>query len=253
MSMALDGGPGGAGRPDADPRRDAAADLRVAAVIVLALAVVGALLGLVWAAWSPPGPIALVRSAGLQPDETEAFVAGDGRYLVLSAVAGLLAGLLAWTRSRQRGPIVLLALAVGGLAGSLLLWAVGRLTGGGSTDGKVNTIVARLPLTLHAHGLLFLQAGVAVLVYGLLVAFAARDDLGRPDPLRDRLHAAATAPPGAHPAPGHPGPYPPPYPPPGGYPGSYPPPSVAPDGQSQDGGGHRDAAGPLQQRDLPPQ
>lgn len=208
-------------------------DLRVGGVVVLTLGALGAVLGLLWSAWSPPGPRAYVISPGLwQPDETESFIAGDGRYLVISVVVGILAALVLWQRSGNRGPIVIGALTVGCLGGSLLTELVGHLTGGGTFDGKTNTIIDALPVSLHMSGLRFLEAGIAVVVYGMLVAFAARDDLGRTDPIRESLLPTI----------GYAGPPP-------GQPGW----SVGPGDQSQYGWGNGNAPGPLQQGDLPPQ
>lgn len=214
----------GEGRLDLD-------ELRFAGVLAVVLAAVSAAFGLVWAAWSPPGPAALVVSPGVfEPDETEAFIAADGRFLVLAAVLGLLAALGAWRVVARRGPLTAAALVVGGLGGAALMAGVGHLTGGGTFAGSRDTIIAMLPLSLHAQGLLLIEPAVAVLGYGLLVAFAADDDLRRPDPLRADLLAQRSAPPD---------------------PGQAP--SVQPGDHPQYGGGHGDAAGPLQQRDLPPQ
>ncbi len=211
------------------PRREAdpgtRADLVRALVIVVVLAVIGALAGLVWAAWSPKGPRALILSPGVfVPDETESFVAGDGRFLAIAAVLGVAAALVVWFRRPLRGVAAALALVVGGVAGSLLMLLTGHLSGGGDGTGRAianssQRYSAQLPLTVHADGVLLVQAAVSALVFGLLVAFAVRDDLGRPDPVHDELERDSVAA-GAHP---------------------------------QDGWGHRDAAGPLQQGDLPPQ
>ncbi|MBE7186959.1 DUF2567 domain-containing protein [Jatrophihabitans endophyticus] len=207
-------------------------DLRQALRTVLALSAIGAILGLVWAAWSPPGPQAQVLGGGkFIADETESFIAGDGRFLVLALIVGVVAAVLAWTDRAHRGPIVLGGLIVGGLTGSLLMELVGHLTGGGSFHGAQlpgtdYVITSRLPLSLHIQGLLLIESAVAALVYGLLVAFAAADDLGRPDPVHDALR-------------------------PPGWAG--PAPSVDAGGQPQDGGGHGDAAGPLQQGYFAPQ
>lgn len=257
--------------PEEPAGRPLRSDLKAGGSIVLALAVIGALLGLVWAAWSPPGSAARITPAGRLQDETEAWVAADGRFLVLSVAAGLVAALAAWRRRDNRGGVVLTALALGSLAGSLLMWFVGWLAGGGSDTGQAGGFIPRQRLSVHMDGLLFLQAGTAVLIYGLLVAFAARDDLGRPDEERDQLLAAQHAalvgagyPPPGYPPPGYavpgyavpgyaaPGPpYPAPPAPSPERPRPYP--SVGAGAEPQDSRRDGDAAGPLQQRDLPPQ
>lgn len=150
---------------------------------MIALAVLGALLGFVWERWSPAGPRGFVIAPhAVQPDETESFVAADGRFAVICAAVGLVAGLTAWLRRSARGPVTAIALAVGGLAGAGLTDLVGHLRAGGSADGKTQAVIPELPLWVHMHGLLVLEATVAVLVYGLCVAFAAADDLGRAEP-----------------------------------------------------------------------
>jgi hypothetical protein len=198
---------------------DARADLRAAGIVVAALAVVGALLGLAWAAWSGPQQRAYVIAPGrLYPfDEVETMAGADGRYLVLVGAAGLIAGFLLWLRRRgNRGPLAVLSLLAGGLAGAALTWGVGHLARGGTYDGRAGTTIAHLPLTLHLPGLLFIEPALAILVYGLFAAFAVRDDLGRADPVRDRLLVQS----GQHP---------------------------------EYGWGNGDAPGAAQQGDLPPQ
>lgn len=196
------------------------ADVRFAALTVVLLAALGAVLGLVWSAWSPAGPRAYVLAPGVfLPDETEAFVAADGRFLVLGAVVGLAAAIAGWLAVARRGPLTALALVLGGLAGSALMELVGHLTGGGSFTGNDQHFIAELPLSLHAQGLLLVEPALAALVYGVLVAFTASDDLGRPDPVRAALARG----------------------------------SVRSGGHADDGRGDGDAAGAAQQGDLPPQ
>jgi hypothetical protein len=159
--------------------------VRNCGVLVAAMAVLGALAGVVWAVWSPPRPPGLVVPGGTETLETEQWIAADGRFALIVALLGLVFALVAWRARRSRGALPLLALAVGGVAGGLLTDLVGWLLGGGSSGGPVNTRHEHLRLVVHMHGLLFLEALVAVLVYGVLVAFAAEDDLGRPDPWHD--------------------------------------------------------------------
>jgi hypothetical protein len=177
----------GSGRWERPARRSALStlheDLATGAFVVGALALLGAALGLVWQAWSPPGPLGLVVTPGaIQPDETEAFAAGDGRFAIIGIAVGLLAGALLWLRRSTRGPVAVLALAVGGLLGAGATALVGHLARGGSTSGKAGTLLQHVPLTVHARGLLVLEAAVAVLVYVICAAFAERDDLGRAEP-----------------------------------------------------------------------
>jgi hypothetical protein len=171
----------GSGRPAG--RWAPAADVRAGIYLVVALAVLGAVLGVIWQWWSPPGPRGFVVAPhSIQPDETEAFVASDGRFAVICAATGLVAGVVAWFRTSTRGPVTVLALVVGGVLGALLTDVVGHLLGGGAGDGKAQTVLPELALWVHMRGLLLLEATVAVLVYGLCVAFATEDDLGRPEP-----------------------------------------------------------------------
>ncbi len=150
--------------------------------------VAGVVLGVIWSAWSPAGPRGGILKSGIQADETESFVAGDGRFALLTGLVGVLAGIAAWYLRRQRGSLVALALVAGGLGGSLVADGIGHLIrGSGNTypcGTETGKCVEHLPLWVQMHGLLFLQAALAVLVYSLFVAFAVDDDLGRPDAAR---------------------------------------------------------------------
>lgn len=199
------------------------AQLRAAGLVVLTLAVLGAVLGLVWQVWSPPGPVGIRLPAGIEPDETEAWAAGDGRYTIIAVAVGMVAAVAAWylpSLRRVRGPFVAAGLAIGALAGAGLTDLVGWATRGEGNDYScgAGTCIDHLPLTVHMHGLWFLEAFIAVLGYGLFVAFAVADDLGRPDvgPLPPAASAAGPEPVAS---------------------------SVGPQDQSQHGGGHGDAAG----------
>lgn len=159
-------------------------------VTVLAMWAAGAAFGLVWQWWSPPGPAGYRVAPGLfQPDETEAFIAADGRFAALTLAAGIVAGLVVWFGPVARNVLAVLALAVGGLGGAFATAAVGHAVRGSgrmySCGGGSATCVDHLPLSVQAHGLLLVEAVAAVLVFGLCVSFARADDLGRPDRLRE--------------------------------------------------------------------
>lgn len=204
------------------------AELREALVAVVVLAVAGALLGVLWQWWSPPGPLAgVLPGHKIQPDETEAWIAADGRYAVITALTGLLAGVGLWFRRGLRGPVGAAALGAGGLVGGLLTEYVGRAVDGGKSDAAVNTLIAHLRLDLHMHGLRVLEPVVALLAYSLIVAFAPTDDLGVGGSPRQSSAGESSH---------------------GGL-----PPSVQADRHAQHGGRYGDAAGALQQPQLPPQ
>ncbi|MGH8963323.1 MAG: hypothetical protein ACRDWT_19390 [Jatrophihabitantaceae bacterium] len=194
-------------------------DYRDLVAVVILMSAGGALLGLVWQWWSPAGPAGYVIGPGrIQPDETEAFVAGDGRYAMIVVASGIVAALLVWFGRIARGIPAVLALALGGLAGAGLTALVGHLTGGGKGTGRTNTVIDALPLSVHTSGLVLAEAAAAVLVYALCVSFAHDDDLGEADPARDLARA-----------------------------------SVRPDVELQYAGGDGDGPGGLQQGNLPPQ
>lgn len=205
-----------------DLRSERAVQLKAAGVLIGALAVLGAVLGPVWEAISPAGPAGAVLAQGIQADETEAFIGGDGRFTIIALVVGIIAGLAAWyvpVFKRARGPYVAIGLAIGAIVGAALTEWLGYLVRGDGNSFACNSATRKcidhLPLTVHMHALLLIEATVAALVYSLFVAFAVADDLGRPDPSRT-----------------------------GQAPGGYPPPSVGTEGDLQQPWRHGDAAGP---------
>jgi hypothetical protein len=155
-------------------------DLVVAAITIAALATIGALAGLVWSAWSNTATRGLVYSkTAVIPDETEGFISSDGRFTVITAVIGVVAGIIVWRQRSVRGPVAAAGLAVGAVLGALLTNVVGGAIAGGTTKGRVGDVIARLPLHVHASGLLFVEAVVALAAYVLCAAFVNPDDLGR--------------------------------------------------------------------------
>ena len=152
-------------------------DLGPAAVVLVVLAAIGALLGLWWQHISPRTKGFVYLPHAVIPDEKEAFVASDGRYLLMTGAVGIVVAVAAWLWRSTRGPAVGLALVVGGLLGALLTDFVGRRTGGGHEDGAVNAVIT-LPIRVHARGLLLIEPALAALVYAACALFAKRDDLG---------------------------------------------------------------------------
>jgi hypothetical protein len=114
--------------------RDAWAGLLTVAVTVL----VGAPVGLLWAALAPP--VVVVVSAGdVRPVDTwgDEFIAVDGYFLAAVVVAGVVSALCAWWRGSAHGPAVVLGLTLGGLAAASVAMVVGSLVGDGSAADLV--------------------------------------------------------------------------------------------------------------------
>lgn len=157
---------------------DVAGDLRAGGAVVGVLAVLGVLAGAVWGLASPHSLGYVARPGVVIPNETEQFIGADGRFVLITAIIGLIAGALCWSWRARRGPLLALGLAVGGFVSAILTALVGHLVAGGHASGAVNARLT-LPVTLHARGLLALEAGLALLVYLAGTLISGPDDLGR--------------------------------------------------------------------------
>jgi hypothetical protein len=176
-------------QPPLQPREPwvSSTELRFATWVIAILVALGALLGVGWARWSRTPTRGLIYTGhAIIPDQTEGFISSDARFVVLTGVTGLLAGLLAWRWRAPRGPVAVAALAVGGVLGALVTSLVGAVLGGGRATGAINTVVPRLPLRVHALGCLFIEAALATALYLLFTLFVTPDDLDRRTDDRDR-------------------------------------------------------------------
>lgn len=146
----------------------------------------GLVIGLIWLSWSPrtvsyliPGDHSSVITI---PDESERQVSGDGRFLVLCVLAGLLAGVLAWALARRaRGQYMLITVCLGALVSSVLASRLGSALSGGSNSGALNSAI-HPPLSLHATAMLCAQPMVAVLAYTVLAGLSSDPEFTAPAP-----------------------------------------------------------------------
>ncbi|MFI6812808.1 hypothetical protein ACIBG7_10380 [Nonomuraea sp. NPDC050328] len=150
--------------------------LRVFAVTVAALLALGVLAGLAWSWVSPRPPyIETQRGPLLADPTTQALIAADGWFAVITGVLALASGLIAWRFTRRDGLGAVLGLFLGGSAASLVTYWVGtRFTLGAATIAAAAPgldIVAG-PLDLTARGVLvtwpFLALGVYAAIEGVL-------------------------------------------------------------------------------------
>ena len=123
------------GRPADDPTRraDTTAGLVTAVVCVL----LGAPVGLLWAAVAPKVVVEVSGTAVKLASDASTFIAGDGYFLGVVFVAGLVTGLAAWALGRRHGPAVVVGLTVGGLLGAYVAARTGELVDEGSARAAV--------------------------------------------------------------------------------------------------------------------
>ncbi|KOV71174.1 ATPase AAA [Streptomyces sp. MMG1121] len=161
-------------------------EVRDAAVITVAVAVAGVLLGLLWWWLAPHVPLigdAVDKSwvVYLKDSEGEQAIGVDGTFTLLALGFGLVSGAAVFLLRRRGGVPVVVALGVGALLGSLLAWRLGIWLGPTSDViahakqvGKGVTFSA--PLKLGAKGALLAWPLAALIVHlGLTALFGPRD------------------------------------------------------------------------------
>lgn len=161
-------------------------ELREAAVIAVASALGGLLLGVLWWWLAPHVPLVgdIVEKRWvvyLKDTEGEQAIGVDGTFTLLGLAFGVVSAFAVFLLRRRGGVPLVVALGVGGLLGSLLAWRVGIWLGPAQdvlahakSVGKGVTFSA--PLKLGAKGaLLAWSLGALVVHLGLTGLFGPRD------------------------------------------------------------------------------
>jgi hypothetical protein len=244
--------PGGPAARFARPE-NAAVQFR-ALLVTLAIAVGGALLGLVGGLlWSAVAPQAVfqVQSPGVAyvvNPETTAFIAADGWFSLIAVAGGVIIGLAAWFGGvRRYGPLPAAGALAGATAAAFLAWWSGSNLGLASFRHQLGTsktgALLHQPVDLGAHGALAfwpLAAGAVIGGIELILLLRERQRAIEPPP-------ADTGPQFAAPGQFDPGQFgSAPTPPGDTQPGQVQPGQVQP-GQVQPG---PIQPGPIQHRDL---
>jgi hypothetical protein len=151
-------------KPEAPHSRDVLSAL----VVAIALVVVGVPMGLLWAATTPK----LNVKQALAGSEAAFNVQGgaDVHFALLALIFGVLAGALVGWRGRQGSWTLPVALAVGGVGGSLVAAQVGHLRGSSRVldqlpediRGRVSNVV---DFVLRSHGFHVVFPLTALLTY----------------------------------------------------------------------------------------
>lgn len=174
---------------------------RAALTTVAGLVAAGAVTGALWSVLAPPvhGVVALTRAG----DRVRAYLGGEGDHFFTGAalfvgmlsVVGVVAAVLLWQWRAHRGPVVVAALTVGGVAGAAAAAGVGAVVARlryGTVDvaGAPVTPEHRLHYVVEAPAVFFghtplqiacslvFAAALGALVYAMCAVAASRDDLG---------------------------------------------------------------------------
>lgn len=168
---------------------DVAAEVRQGALVLLAVAVSGIVLGLLWLWLAPLVPLVSDGTAVLlQESEGESAVGADGTFTLLALAFGAVSALAVFLFRRHGGVAVVVGLALGGLLGSVLGWGTGTMLGPthdvvrhAKKVGEGVTFYA--PLELGAYGALLAWSVAAMIVHLALTAlFGPRDPEPEWDP-----------------------------------------------------------------------
>ncbi|MEU9985719.1 AAA family ATPase [Streptomyces sp. NPDC048045] len=161
-------------------------EVREAAVITVAMALGGVLLGLLWCWLAPHVPLVgdeVDRSwvVYLKDTEGEQAIGADGTFTLLALGFGLVSAVVVFVLRRRGGVPLVVALGLGGLLGSVLAWRVGMWLGPQSdviahAKAVGKGVVFSAPLKLGAKGaLLAWPLAAAVVHLGLTALFGPRD------------------------------------------------------------------------------
>jgi hypothetical protein len=169
------------------------AEILLGAVVAAFSALLGAAVGLIWAAGAPRVHLA----AAIDGSESAAkpLIGDDVRLAVLGIIAGVLVAVVVLVagRHRARGPGEVLGLAVGGVLGALVAARVGDVARQqemvqalaaavpGVTSGESSRLLGFFGFRVRATGVLMLWPIAAVVVHLLVTATGLRIPARRRD------------------------------------------------------------------------
>jgi hypothetical protein len=159
-------------------------------VVVVGTAVLGVAAGFIWAAVAPRAVIEVLGrgSADVVNPETNAFIAADGWFALLSVIGGIISGLAGYLIAvRRHGAVAMLGIFAGAVAAALIAKWIGQLPGQAEVDhslalGRPGTLLQQ-PLALGGIGVLAFWPLAAGLVAGGITAVSLlRERLRDPRP-----------------------------------------------------------------------
>jgi hypothetical protein len=167
---------------EAEEGPDMKTELRESAVVLVAVAIMGVALGLLWLWLAPRVPlVSNGKAVFLKDTEGEEAVGADGTFVLLALAFGAVSAAAVFLFRRRGGIALVVALAVGGVLGSMLAWGMGVWFG---PTGDVVTHARAVgegatfdaPLELRAYGALLAWPVAAMVMHLTLTAlFGPRD------------------------------------------------------------------------------
>jgi len=131
------------------------------AVVIAGTAVLGAATGFLWASLAPRALAVVVSrgSANVVNPETNAFIAADGWFTLLTLAGGIVSGLLGYAFAvRRHGALAMAGVLLGGLAATLISMWIGQRSGTAAFNHSLAIdrpgTLLRVPLMLGGHGAL---------------------------------------------------------------------------------------------------
>lgn len=168
-------------------RRIVVGQVVTALAMVVALALLGALGGVVWHLVAPRTE--LVFSGGVANfvgPVPSAPIAADGWFAVIALVAGIATGSLTQALLHDRMPGALVGAAVGAMLASLVMWRVGHWFGAAAYAAAVHHVAngtqLYAPLDVRAKGVLLLwplAATLTIFIAAVAESFQQRSARGR--------------------------------------------------------------------------
>lgn len=166
------------------PRVVIKADLLPALSVLSTVSLLGLAIGWLWSRLAPPVRLVVTQDGTPVPLTAESYHRFDALVLfaLFGLAAGLVTGLAVWFLRERRGPVIMIAATVGsGLGGWLAMqvgtaWAEARYPV--SAKVEVLDVVVQAP-QLESAWVLLAWPLTTALVYGVLAAWNAMDDLGR--------------------------------------------------------------------------
>ena len=172
------------GRPREQPRVVIKADLLPALSVASTVALLGLAVGWLWSRLAPPQRMVISQDGTPVPLTAESYHRFDDLVLftLLGLAAGFVTGLAVWFLRERRGPVIMIAATIGSTLGGWLAmqvgtaWAESRYPIGSKVE--VLDVVLRAP-QLESAWVLVAWPLTTAMVYGVLAAWNAMDDLGR--------------------------------------------------------------------------